>query len=739
MRLIKTIRFLAPGRLKTSNLKSVFLVGLLTGAVYLPITLQMLLGSGFLAQTTQTVTFYFFPLCWAILGLGFVIPNRLPPRSFLPVLAGLLTLFLLCSLMLPLQVDSQATMALRIFVCWIPAALIYLILGQQLSLLIADQGHEVHILYGVFLLALTLGGIFSDQAAVYLGGNGLILFLIVAAVLCRAPVLLAFGGTAVAASALVYLNLDFQIERQRNVGTYDGTPSPKRNQERRESARNYFRNYSGAFDRLAWNRRGMTFFYHEKESQFLVGVLNLQDEHTFSLVDNYARFPHAYFRSGQQAVLIGVGSGRSLTSIPEEVLGANIAAVERDQNTVRLMKQNGVNPRVTQVNYLASDGRAFVEQSQRRWDWIVLESAIDQRNTSPFQIFQPYNLLTKEAIDSYLAKLNDGGTLVLEVNRLNESRVTRVLPAIRYLESLAGSDLQVLHALEEPQAATDGVRLLFAARKSREPIELSSIANPQTFRAIGPKDLPRKRCSNNYSDASPFLDWMCMSHKRKRRLLAFALIGGVLSVLGIGFLHSRNIGEQRAEPRPFPLTGVFLFQSLGHGLLFVGLCYWLRSSFGDEISTFYVFTYLTTVIAATASFFIYYLKASAAKLSLPSVAVALVLAFTWLCFALGQDVTASGPLWLRLASLLAAVFPFYFFSSLLFHLTLQYAGHFPGGVRKAFLFDSVALLPAYCLIPWVLFEFGINSLVFTAAGFYTLLLARLLWFRRSETRPVLLS
>jgi hypothetical protein len=83
---------------------------------------------------------------------------------------------------------------------------------------------------------------------------------------------------------------------------------------------------------------------------------------------------------------------------------------------------------------------------------------------------------------------------------------------------------------------------------------------------------------------------------------------------------------------------------------------------------------------------------------------------------------------LRFLLMTAAAGPFYFFSSLMFHVNLQRAAGFQGGVKQAFMIDALALLPAYLLVPWILFEHGIPALFGAAALLYGLMLSVMLWF-----------
>ncbi len=710
----------------------IFATGLLAGASYLPITLQMLLGTGYLQQTTQTITFYFFPLCWAVLGLGFVIEAR-HGRAQFPLMASvLLLLFLACSLILPLNVDSQGLLAVRILVCWIPAALLYFLLGQELNSYLTEAGARVHYLYGLFLVAMAVGGVFSDQFVKVIGGNALLILLAVMILSTRFSWKRGVGLVLATGLVLHFAKLDLRIERLRHVAHNTNLDDLTQDlgESKKKSALSHLSHYSRAFDQIAWNRRGMTFLHKDNDAQAYMGILNLQAEHQFPFVRDPLRRQahHSLFTKDHDIIFVGVGSGRTVWSLPSELATKKVFAIERDGNTVRLMRSNGINPQLPFVNFLDHDGRAFIEQSKKQWDWIVLESSVDQRNTSPFQLFQPHNLYTPEAIRTYWDRLKEGGTLVIEINRPEDKGRRWIPTAIAgSLDSIVDPRAQTLYVMKNPNPAKGAPGpLLMHLRKGGDPLSLAGLKIDASARIEQSSDLFSRPCSDRYSDAMPFLDWMCMLPPNRTHIFFYTC--WMLGILLVGFFVNEFLLSQKSLGIT-QMKSVFVLQSIAHCFLFLGVSYLLRSAFQDEIGTFYVFTYATTLMASLASFYVDRRLSRGQLVRFAPTAVAMIFSLAWLFLILNLGIDSIPQLFVRFFVLVLAVFPFYFFSSLMFHVNLQRAVNFQNGLRQAFLYDSLALVPAYLLVPWILFERGIPTLIFSAAGIYLVMLV-LAWRQR---------
>jgi hypothetical protein len=671
----------------SKSTRYLFWLGALAGAIYLPIVLQIMLGSGFLRQVSQSVTLYFFPVCWAALGLGF-----LPGKSsgIVKRAAGLIVLFLCCSLFFPIQVDSETRLLLRIAACWIPAGVLYFLIGREFSARVQGAGHRVHLYYGIFLLGFVAGGVFSDQAVVWLGGNGLLLFL--SGVLLLSPLRLAFALPGTLLVVFAASKADVHVERRRNVGHYEATDSARQIREER----NYLINHAVAFDKLAWNRRGQTFYYLDEKSNSYLWILNLQMEHRLPLDQkrDSREFIHSRFLPGERVLLIGAGSGRSLASIGA---GAEVTAVERDENTVRLLRESGINPFFNKVQFIAADGRAVAERL-KNWNWIVLESAVDQRNFSPFQILQAQGLYTPEAVGSYLNHLNDSGTLVVEIHRADyRPRWNAATAVARALESRP--DVQKLYV-----RSVDGPRSLWLlARKGFDPLQ--NLVAGQRLEIVEPGALAPAACVGHYSDRAPFLDWMCLPNKAKPWLLVLSL-GFFALFLFCAAYGRRFLAVAKGREPSGPL--VFLFQSVSHCFIFLAVCYQLRGVFGDEIQTFYVFNYTTALIAAAASFVVFALIERNKSIPRIMVVGAMAASALWMLWVLSRPELHS---FISLPVFVAGVVPFYFFSALYFHELIKWARERSLGIQEAMLYDSLAFLPAYAVLPWLLFEFGIPALL----------------------------
>jgi predicted membrane-bound spermidine synthase len=113
-------------------------------------------------------------------------------------------------------------------------------------------------------------------------------------------------------------------------------------------------------------------------------------------------------------LVIGTGGGISLNSFED---GANVTALEIDPLVVNLMKgefrdynDNAYN----KIESYAKDGRAFLDSSQKKYDYIIFEGA-DYTPFSPIKNFIKVDnyLYTKEGLSSAISSLKENGILLI--------------------------------------------------------------------------------------------------------------------------------------------------------------------------------------------------------------------------------------------------------------------------------------------------------------------------------------
>lgn len=692
----------------SNNFGALALIGLLAGAVYLPLTLQVLLGSGFLNQVSQSVTVFFFPVCWAVLGLGFLV--RPAKYSFAWISSLWLFIFLLSSLAMPLRVDSNKLLLVRLLSCLIPACAWYFSLGRELNRRFVAGSNDVHLSYGVFMLGLAGGYALADQVVPVFGGNGTLVFLIAAAPLVSISPALAICAIPVLAGMIYFFGVDYKLERHRNVSEYS-TSAAESGISVTKSSKGFLANYEKSFDQVKWNRRGQTLFAWNAEVNGHYWFLNLEREHLLPKNTDHEnlqrRVAHRQVRVGERTLLIGVGSARSLMALPKESLGKNIFAIERDTNTVELISERGINPLTRSVNYIAADGRGFLEKSSGKWDWIIIESALDQSKNGLGHLFSPNNLYTKEALNLYLSRLSETGTLVIEVNRpLSTYRFRLSQAIINVLQESTWADKTRYLASADDVPWEDGL-FLAVTRKGNAPLEIDEGPNSFVKEIFPVADRPN--CLKSYADAVPFSKWMCMSPKWRSVFNWISI--GILSffVLVLAFVGGRSGLKNQG------LRQAFLFQGIGQTFGFIAVNYYLRAMFVDEIFTFYVFTIASTLTHAAAAFTMSWLHAKKLRPAKTGLGIALAVSALTMFALLGLPAVFEGSLIIRGVLFLAAIVPFYFLSSLLFNETLQTAIERGLPLREAFMYDAIAVIPAYAVLPFLLFDLGIVA-VAVAAG-----------------------
>jgi hypothetical protein len=708
-----------------SPVARIFLLGMIVGATYLPVTLQITVGSGFLGFAAQVITFFFFPVCWAAFGLGLAFPAWRGGRKAIGLGGLALSCFLVLGLKLPLFVDQQGWLLFRLLVCLVNAMIVYLLFGQISATIFEKGAAAYHRLYGFFMLGCVAGGLSSDRLVELLGANSLLVFL--AGSLLLAAITPAAGavGSALLLVGLWSSNADLHLERLRNVGSARSAGSLTA-QTDAYAAESALREYSTKLEHLAWNRRGMSLIYKTPEQQQYAALVNLRSE--FNVLSdperdsrNGRKLVYSLIEPGQRAALIGAGAGSSLHYLLPEARTKNIHSVEREGNLVKLTRQLQLNPLLQYVNYVAAEGRAFVEKSGLVWDWIVLESAIGQKNSNPLLLFMPNYLYTREGINLFLSRLGERGTLVVEVNRPSHRRREHYLEAIEYAleqRSLPGFAGYIVSEVA-PHSRDAPMQTLLVLTKNPQLGPKLIAGNSPSIKVSALSSRNVNACTTTHTDDSPFLDWACYDD----RLRLLTLVGSCLMTLFLlGVAVPRFIVLRRREaPLPFSALSALACLSMGQTMLFLAVAYRVRSVFLDEVASFFALIFFSTAVSGVASLLSHgvLLKLGEwdrrGRVLLCCVLAALPASIGYLYWLTGVPAFHSGSFIVRAAFFALAIAPSFFLLTAFFHLLWHAAVKDSGNVREALVVDAIAIVPAYALIPLILFQFGISALFAGAA------------------------
>lgn len=704
----------------------IFLLGMIVGATYLPVTLQITIGSGFLGYAAQVITFFFFPVCWAAFGLGLAFPPRREVRKTLGLGGFALSCFLVLGLKLPLLVDQQGWLLFRLLFCLMNAVTVYLLFGQISATIFERGGAAFHRLYGCFMLGCVAGGISSDRLVELLGANSLLALLAGSLLFASITPMAGVVGAALLLVVFWSSNADLHLERLRNVGSGRSAGSLTA-QTDAYAAERALKDYSTKLEHLAWNRRGMSLIYKAPEQQQFAALVNLRSEFNV-LVDpekdnrNGRKLVYSLIEPGQRAALIGAGAGSSLHYLLPGARTKNIHSVEREGNLVKLTKKLQLNPLVQNVSYVAAEGRAFVEKSGDFWDWIVLESAIGQKNSNPLLLFMPNYLYTKEGINLFLSRLSDRGTLVVEVNRPSHRRREHYLEAIKYALEQRSIPGFVGYVVSEvvPQASDTPMQTLLVLTRNSQLGPKLIAGSSQSIKVSALSSRNVDTCTTFHTDDSPFLDWACYDDRPRLLTLVVSLL---MTLFLLGVAAPRIIALRRREmPLQLSTLSALTCLSMGQTMLFLAVAYRIRSVFLDEVASFFALVFFSTAVSGVASLLSHQAllklgeRDQRGRLPLYLVLVALPASIGYLHWLTGMPAFSSGSFFVRASLFALAIAPSFFLLTAFFHLLWHTAVKDSGSVREALVVDAIAIIPAYALIPLILFQFGISALFLGAAA-----------------------
>lgn len=676
-----------------------FAAGFLIGAAYLPISVQFLLGSEFLGSISQLILFFVFPFCWSCLGFG-INQKSFILRSWAETAAGVsIFVLLLVSLFFPVVPDAQYLMLSRLLLMGCLMGLFYFAAGVRLGSELDFRGAKGPLIYGKFILGSLVGYLLADSFIVYVGGNGFILFFS-AFILINASRRLTFR-TRVLSIAVIFLACslaDSEIENLRRVKTQKQGLQTSGFKLQKQSE-------------LLWSRRGQTFLVDAPDRNSWLVINNLK--YSCSIAPRpEARIGrtwlYSHFRSDQDVILVGAGAGRSLR--PEQI-SRRLTLVERDPGTVRLASR--FNPNLGNVAYEVADGRAFIEHSAKKWDWIVIESSNDQANLATPGLFSPYSLYTPEALRTYKERLTSNGVLVVELNRVNNSRrkilLASVVNGLKQFEE-EGFRRIIFKVVNETSHST-----FFAIlTRNAELIERIQAQNVGYVRPVRESREEKEKCISGFSDANPYINWSCSSDQGVGlALFSIFIVTATLILAGFRFF------AKRGGDRPVQLVATNLFlQAVAQNMLFFGMVSRLRSVIGDDLDTYYIFIAVTMASSAAASFFAYQVKKTGVSLKPIYVFAALTVMLLLSEAAICSNVFHTVYPILNLLSLVTIPGLLFFAASLAFQISWGALNAMSDSSKSGLVLNTFAIVPSYALIGGLVLTLNLNAVSLLSQVFY---------------------
>jgi spermidine synthase len=184
--------------------------------------------------------------------------------------------------------------------------------------------------------------------------------------------------------------------------------------------------------------------------------LDLPVTYTQSMVAAALAYPAAL----KDAMIIGLGGGRTSWYLHKSVPELNYTAVELDPEVARLAdKYFGVKPEPN-FNLEIGDGRVWLAKTEKTFDVILIDAY-----RGPFV---PFHLLTSEFYKLVAAHLKPGGVAVQNVEpstMLFDSAVATIRSAFEHLAFLSGDGNIVVVAYNGPEKSDAEVARMAAERQ----------------------------------------------------------------------------------------------------------------------------------------------------------------------------------------------------------------------------------------------------------------------------------
>ncbi len=565
-------------------------VGVGIGLLHLPISLAFNVTITAQGSTARTIVLLLYPIAVAVTGLGAVLAMRFPTMAKPSNLrfAGLAILtYLSCTLRYNFATDDTNQLFLSAVINFVAVAIWYLFLGATQTGMIAvvrkQDSSQLGRAWAWHLIGLFLGYLLSETVTETFGANATLFAAGLALILRPKWAIWTVFGLLFAGHSI---DLDERLERHRLL---DG-------RLRADVERNIDRTVlpthlspeptTMPFIHLDWSRFGQ--FRVRQIDEFQVGVLyNFKFQYKVANISNAPtqkrlRFRIALYESvprTDEVAIIASGGGRSV-HLFEKDTWSRITAIERDPSAARYFAET--HPEQNQsaylgANFINADGRAAIETSTKNFDTIILESSLYQPTHTMLPMATPFFYLTKEALNSYLKKLNPGGLIAFEVRTYaDRGRDRRDYLPYQILVHLSRKGLharavrcgkgEAMYLL----ASTDPERI----QKSVQALEKVGYAEP------GLRNKAKKKRKKGITDNRPFANWRTLPKDKRHMYLG---ISGSLIAVGV-FLGLIMTWARRKE------TGWLAtpwFWTLGyfHAALQFHTFHLWRTYFGDSLKT----------------------------------------------------------------------------------------------------------------------------------------------------------
>ena len=691
---------------------ALFVLGVVIGLTHLPISLQLSAAAVYGFIQVESRLGLLLPVAYAFVGVGAVLANRpgMARVASLPAAGGALLVF--WGAVMGGGSLLRATGAFGWVLLLVVGALIawYLLLGAVIAPLL----QRAHGTWGVasgwswHLAGLCLGYGISGAAITPVGANGIIVaggISLVAPALVRLPLLVALlvGGHV--------FGLDNALEQlgdRQAWATHRSEEQMQRAPDRMGEGINprlsVFHSAPVAF--TGWSRLSHVRIQEMRDGWFMASynsipqfmqVASDDDDRLESQKDFERDRIYQLVPAGARILISGIGAGRGLESLPGP-LHKGIVAVEREPLVGQFFSRQSEGSPLNAVSAIAADGRYVADRSVDRFDAIILETARLTPGAFTVPVTTPFVLYTREAVNTYLSKLDNEGLLIAQFTRIHPSAWREYLPS-QFQRSLA--EAGVPHAALMSQGKHPNVYLLASHSQVRldEAVQMmDSVLVPWLPQTLG--DVAH---GYRLTDDTPFARWATLGEVGQRTILMTVLALLLVCVL-CTFLVSGKGGAGPVGAWYFFLIGV------GHTVAQLFTFHAYSSFLGDDVLTTLRLIVFFLVYGSIGAWLVTRIDD---RLRRPVVTIFFVLGILAVHLA-GIDLIPrnAAVTWHRELFMAVTTFPLGLTMGALFPLGLARC---PGGfVGRAMLADSFGALAGVAVFFAVLLPLG--SVVFFAIG-----------------------
>jgi spermidine synthase len=207
----------------------------------------------------------------------------------------------------------------------------------------------------------------------------------------------------------------------------------------------------------------LTLTFGAKRLNYVESIVNPADELDLPVTYTQSMTAGLAYATGlDDAMIIGLGGGRTAWYHHKSVPGLKMTAVELDPEVVRLAGQYfSVRPEPN-FDIAVEDGRVYLSNSDRRFDIVLIDAY-----RGPFV---PFHLLTTEFYKLVAAHLKAGGVALQNVEpstMLFDSAVATIRSAFDHVVFLEGNGNIVVLAYNGPERDEATLRKTAAERQAR--------------------------------------------------------------------------------------------------------------------------------------------------------------------------------------------------------------------------------------------------------------------------------